>query len=202
MIIWGGGVYVDSNTGGRYDPVTDSWVATCIATEARSGHTAVWTGDEMVVWGGFSGGNHVNTGGRYNPSRNSWIPTSLTGAPDGRIAHAAVWTGREMIVWGGFNFQHNEFFNTGGRYDPSTDGWTPTSVVDAPSSREISQAVWTGTEMIVWGGYDGNFLLNTGGRYCAQPGPTPSPTPTPTPCMGRCTPTPRPRPTPAPRPCP
>ncbi len=31
-------------------------------------------------------------------------------------------------------------------------------------------AVWTGTQMIVWGGIDSNaFELNTGGRYCAQP---------------------------------
>ena len=29
--------------------------------------------------------------------------------------------------------------------------------------------------MIVWGGFNdiGPFYLNTGGRYCTQPGPTP-----------------------------
>jgi hypothetical protein len=50
--------------------------------------------------------------------------------------------------------------------------------------------------MIVWGGADdiSNFT-NTGGRYCAQGGPTPTPTPTPTPAA---TPTPTPTPTPAP----
>ena len=37
--------------------------------------------------------------------------------------------------------------------------------------------------MIVWGGLNdfGPFFLNTGGKYCAQPG-APSPTPTATPC--------------------
>ena len=30
--------------------------------------------------------------------------------------------------------------------------------------------MWTGTQMIVWGGLNSNaFELNTGGRYCAQP---------------------------------
>jgi Dockerin type I domain len=30
--------------------------------------------------------------------------------------------------------------------------------------------VWTGNEMIIWGGLDdGNILQDTGGRYCAQP---------------------------------
>ena len=66
----------------------------------RSVHTAVWTGSEMIVWGGeFSG--YSNTGGRYNPSTDSWTATSLTNAPSARDGHTAVWTGSEMIVWGG-----------------------------------------------------------------------------------------------------
>src|SRR6185295_11043914 len=32
------------------------------------------------------------------------------------------------------------------------------------------RAVWTGSEMIVWGGFGGTEDLNTGGRYCAQAG--------------------------------
>jgi len=40
--------------------------------------------------------------------------------------------------------------------------------------------VWTGSEMIVWGGTGGvPDPSNTGGRYCAQSGPTPTPTPGP-----------------------
>ena len=55
MIIWGGMTYdAVSNTGGRYNPSTDTWIATSTtnAPAARSGHTAVWTGSEMIVWGG------------------------------------------------------------------------------------------------------------------------------------------------------
>src|SRR5207249_5375031 len=55
--------------------------------------------------------------------------------------------------------------------------WAATSTTNAPSARYLHTAVWTGSEMIVWGGY--RFYLNTGGRYCAQSG-APSPTPTPT----------------------
>src|SRR5207247_6100434 len=59
----------------------------------------------------------------------------------------------------------------------STDSWTATSTTNAPAGRFAHTAVWTGSEMIVWGGYNGGFL-NTGGRYCAQSGaPTPTPTP-------------------------
>ena len=60
--------------------------------------------------------------------------------------------------------------NTGGRYDPGTDSWTATSITNAPAARRLHTAVWTGSEMIVWGGVNGTVTLNTGGRYCAQPG--------------------------------
>src|SRR5262249_57245240 len=61
------------------------------------------------------------------------------------------------------------FVNTGGRYNPGTDSWIATSTSEAPDGREFHTAVWTGSEMIVWGGLDENFdFVNTGGRYCAQ----------------------------------
>ena len=46
------------------------------------------------------------------------------------------------------------------------DTWTATSTTNAPAARDIATAVWTGSEMIVWGGTDANLgPLNTGGRY-------------------------------------
>ena len=46
--------------------------------------------------------------------------------------------------------------NTGGRYNPSTDSWTPPAPPNAPTGRDFHTAVWTGSEMIVWGGVDGS----------------------------------------------
>jgi N-acetylneuraminic acid mutarotase len=166
MIVWGG--CLDdfcsnvSNTGGRYTPSTNSWTATSTsnAPAARALHTAVWTGSEMIVWGG--GGNNLNTGGRYNPSTDSWIPISTINAPTGRNYHTALWNGSEMIVWGGYG--SNGYLNSGGRYNPSTDTWTPISTTNAPAARSGHTAVWTGSEMIVWGGFDGSYV-NSGGRY-------------------------------------
>jgi N-acetylneuraminic acid mutarotase len=170
MIVWGGidGSFPYSNTGGRYNPSTDNWTATS-RTNAPSGrlyHTAVWTGSEMIVWGGRSNGTFgVNTGGRYNPTINSWTATSTANAPDARAFHSAVWTGSEMIVWGGEKPWHAPLLKTGGRYNPITNKWIGTSTTNAPSGRELHSAVWTGSEMIVWGG---NWLKDTGGRYCAS----------------------------------
>ena len=97
----------------------------------------------------------LNTGGRYNPSTDSWTATSTTNAPDARYVHTAVWTGSEMIVWGGSMRMAVTRLNTGGRYNPSTDSWTATSTTNAPAARAFHTAVWTGSEMIVWGGYHG-----------------------------------------------
>ena len=90
MIVWGGyGNSGNLNTGGRYDPATDSWTATSMtnAPEARYYHTAVWTGSEMIVWGGtWQLSGVLNTGGRYDPATNSWTATSTTNAPEARDA--------------------------------------------------------------------------------------------------------------------
>ena len=107
MIVWGGSG--DLNTGGRYSPNTDSWTATntTSAPVGRDQHTAVWTGNEMIVWGGFnfSQGGQLNTGGRYDPITDSWTATAL--GPSQRSFHPAVWTGNEIIVLG----RHFRFSN-------------------------------------------------------------------------------------------
>jgi N-acetylneuraminic acid mutarotase len=148
-----------SNDGGCTD---DTWTATTTsnAPSGRYYHTAVWTGSEMIVWGGRGG---LNTGGRYNPSTDSWTATSLTNAPTARSGHTAIWTGSEMIVWGGAI--PGNLFDTGGRYNPSTDSWIATSTTNAPTARSGHTAAWTGSEMIVWGGGGARAVLNTGGRY-------------------------------------
>lgn len=174
MIIWGGvasptGLLL-RESGGRYDPVTNSWNSTSTvgAASARMRHSAVWTGTEMIIWGGIyqsSGGGYfsTNTGARYNPFTNTWVSMSTRNAPLGRTRHTAVWTGKEMIVWGG---TVGPGLNTGGAYDPVTDKWRTITTENAPTARSSHSAVWTGTEMIVWGGHNSGFgYFETGGRY-------------------------------------
>jgi len=166
MIIWGGfNSYFDPpylNTGARYNSATDSWMpTTTLNAYPQEMHTAVWTGTEMIVWGG-EGSMPNYAGQRYNPLTDSWIIMSTQGAPQFRLFHTAVWTGTEMIVWGG-----NGGGNTGGAYKPSNDHWNSTPTNGAPSPREYHTAVWTGSEMIVWGGYaylGGVGFLNDGAK--------------------------------------
>jgi len=180
MIIWGGGPDANNfvGTGARYDPVSDSWspLSTTGAPSPRAYHTAVWTGSVMVVWGGTDLHGFFATGGRYDPTTDSWTPTSVVGAPARRYVHTAVWTGTRMIVWGGegdeSGYPNCTAKKDGGIYDPATDTWTPTTVAGAPDGRYSHGATWTGSEMIVWGGWAlftsfacDATALHSGGRY-------------------------------------
>ncbi len=170
MIIWGGEDGTSSmQTGGKYDPALDSWTTTATGgycPTARYQHTAIWTGTEMVVWGGYW---PTNTGGKYDPDLDTWTATNIgTSIPAARQGHTAVWTGSEMIVWGGWD--GISYLNTGGGcyYYPATDTWIWNATgtgTNVPAGRQNHTAVWTGTEMIIWGGWDGTSCLNTGGAY-------------------------------------
>jgi N-acetylneuraminic acid mutarotase len=173
MLIWG----ESGNTGGRYnpfDPNGGSWLATSIidAPISISGNTTIWTGSELIVWGGFKVnelGNQVslNSGGRYNPNNDSWVATSIDDAPISRLDHTAVWSGSEMIIWGGVDENNFTGFNSGGRYNPTTDSWLATSDLTGFPGRVYNSAIWSGSEMIIWGGVIATLgdALNTGGRY-------------------------------------
>ena len=107
MIVWGG---IDNsfnilNSGGRYDPATDTWVQPQVSPTRpppESYTLLCGTGSEMIVWGG----DRVTNSFQYR--RAGIIPTQTVGHPLaplmhrlGDTAHTAVWTGSEMIVWGG-----------------------------------------------------------------------------------------------------
>ena len=80
-------------------------LSTAAAPAARSDHTAVWTGSEMLVWGGngsVGSSGLLNDGGRYYPTDDTWTAIPTNRAPAGRYLHTVVWTGTEMIVWGGY----------------------------------------------------------------------------------------------------
>ena len=166
MIAWGGtnggGVCCYFDTGFIYRPTTDTWRQTPAlgVPEKRAGHTAVWTGSEMIVWGGRRGGTLFNSGGRYDPVADTWTPTGLSGGlPSARIEHRAVWTGTRMMVWGGQ-------VDSGGLYDPITDSWKMTSRIGAPSPRSDPTMVFDGSRVMVWGGRFGSpGLLDDGARY-------------------------------------
>src|SRR5262249_37186490 len=86
---------------------TDSWIPTSMGTglpAARLTHTGIWTGRELLVWGGFNYNyfQWLSSGGRYDPSVDEWQPTSTAPATlKSRFGNSTSWTGSEMLLWGG-----------------------------------------------------------------------------------------------------
>jgi N-acetylneuraminic acid mutarotase len=172
-LVWGGRSHESSfpmmNTGGRYDPLRDSWRSTSTAGAPTGTYWAsgVWAGSQWIVWGGrtcdYVTGCEVNSGGRYDPLADAWRAVTTTGAPSARHDHIGVWTGARMLIWGGGGTPSN----TGGLYDPATDTWSPTTTTRAPTPRRRFGGVWTGDRLVVWGGLYGlSAELDDGGVYC------------------------------------
>jgi N-acetylneuraminic acid mutarotase len=160
MIVWGGTDITEGDgmaDGGIYDPANDTWTALpdTGAPEARFGHSAVWTGTKMIVWGGAtSSTDSLDDGAAYDPSTGAWTPISNTHAPTARRDHSAVWTGSEMIVWGGSSISAGDPDADTLAYTPATDSWAALATTNAPDPRFGHAATWTGDAMFVWGGAD------------------------------------------------
>ncbi len=153
MIVWGGAVQDDpsvTNTGAAHDPATGVWrpLSTAGAPAPRSGHVAVWTGDRMIVWGGYGTSSFLNSGGIYDPVTDSWSAMSTAGAPSGRTAFAAAWTGQALVVHGGTGPQ---VLANGGSYDLATDSWGALPATGL-GGRFGHSASWAGDRLVLWGG--------------------------------------------------
>lgn len=120
ILIWGGASHsggsgvnqVDApdtlyNDGAIVNPVANTWTAmsTVEAPSPRYGHSAVWDGSGLIVWGGKTSvteNSNAQDGGRFHPSQEggNWYHMA-TPSLTARAYHTAVWTGEVMIVWGG-----------------------------------------------------------------------------------------------------
>lgn len=120
---------------------------------ARRDAASVWTGTEMIIWGGGnqSGGSFHADGAAYDPRTSGWrtLPAAPLGA---RAAAQAAWTGTEMIVWGGEDARHSPHGVTdGAAYNPRTGRWR--RIASAPGSgRTGGQTLMVAGRMVVFGG--------------------------------------------------
>jgi hypothetical protein len=175
MLVWGGksGGSV-LGTGGLYDPATDTWTAVAAqgAPSARYDHAAVWTGSHMLVWAGYNLFDWLKDGATFNPAAagGAWLaPMSTTGAPSAREGATAVWTSSRLLVWGGWT--GGPYEDSGGLFDPAagaSGAWIATSKSGAPSPRMEQVGVWTGSDLVVWGGCGSDScaqVLDDGGRF-------------------------------------
>jgi N-acetylneuraminic acid mutarotase len=148
--------------GAAYDPIRGSWRTIKFPYGSWSGFEGVWTGSELILWGGPDHSSRPRRRGAvYEPASGTWHRTSP--APiGGRWGHAVAWTGSEMVVWGGTDARGDR--SDGAAYDPGTDSWR--KITPAPiSARQWMPLAWTGAELVVWGGSSYSTSRADGAAY-------------------------------------
>lgn len=162
LIIWGGeDASGYCNTGARYYLESNVWVPieTDGAPTARANHGAVSTGNNMVIWGGENGSGNLASGGLFNYVLG-WSNIKTTDAPPAASGQAILrGQGRSMFVFGG-RIGTTTFSDQGGEYNSVADSWAPFTASGV--RRTFFSGVWTGTEAIIWGGWNLGELYNDG----------------------------------------
>jgi hypothetical protein len=118
----------------------------------RADMTGVWTGEELIVWGGTSNGAVAGDGAAYSPASDSWRRIA-DGPLSARTRHMAVWTGREMVVWGGtLRPAGPGGLLDGAAYDPTTDTWRLISSSPPGTDRTSAATAYVDGSAVFGGG--------------------------------------------------
>ncbi len=155
-LLWGGtgrnadGANTEYANGAAYNPATDTWrmLAESPLQERRA--AATWTGIEMLIIAGSSGGDVTGNGemahadaAAYDPAADTWRP--LTPG----VAHPGlqpVWTGEYAVIF---------YKGTAGVYHPASDTWIDTCCNNRAGAGRTH--VWTGVSVISFNGYDSRY---------------------------------------------
>jgi hypothetical protein len=126
--------------------------------EPRVNEASVWTGRQLIVWGGASPSEPKGfaDGAAYDTRTARWHRIARSPL-QGRIYAAAVWTGKEMIIWGGGSPVGGALFDDGAAYNPKTNRWRRISPWPG-NGRVRAIAFWNGDDMIIWGGSNPSAL--------------------------------------------
>jgi hypothetical protein len=136
-----------------YNPITNRW-RRLRETAAPPGGLVVWTGREMIGWGGGCCGDAWSEGAAYNPTTSTRRMLARSPlAPD--QAPIGAWTGRELVVLvSGIKPADTKPWPArlarAAAYNPVTDTWR--RIDPLPAARSNANAVWDGREVLIVGG--------------------------------------------------
>jgi hypothetical protein len=150
LLAWGGcepparHECVPSSEGSTFDTASGTWEPIDDSPRAGAYADAVWTGEEAIF---FHAEDDRWVGQAYDAATGRW--RALPRAPiRARSGAAALWTDSEVILWGGGKPEDPTARN-GAAYDPERDRWR--RIAEAPLGLNSMDAVWTGSEMLVFG---------------------------------------------------
>ncbi len=122
----------------------------------RIGEGVVWTGKEMIVWGGVARATSAKTvadGAAYDPAARAW--RTLPAAPVGTgvaVGGTGAWTGEEAVFWAG---NSPDGPAVAAAYAPHGNRWRRLPAGPL-GPRELYAATWTARELLIVGGARGD----------------------------------------------
>jgi hypothetical protein len=135
-----------------FDEVTGRWrtLPPVPLSQRRNPH-AVWTQDQLIVWGGVVGEwrTGLADGALYDPTTGAWevlpdAPVTLTHAD-------AFWAGEQMVVFGAALGRDNHAATdtaVGAAFDPTTRSWR--LLAESPLSPQAASAAWVDGRLLAW----------------------------------------------------
>lgn len=137
--------------GQAYAPSTGTWRSIAPAPLERAyGVVSVWTGEELMLWGGGErGDDRTLEGAAYDPTIDTWH--RIADAPIGLNLAEGVWTGSEILVFGSLLSGANRApipTSVGAAYDPVTNSWK--ELPPSALSPQATSAVWLGDRLVAW----------------------------------------------------
>lgn len=148
-LVWGGDSTESDGAlgdGAAFNPLTDTWRTLSASPLSPRLVGGVWTGAELLVTAGRSSSSNgmmaYGDGAAYDPATDTW--RTLTDGP----AHPGF-----QMAWDGTSLY---LFAKGGmtRYDPAADQWID-DFAGLPFCHDATSPVWTGTDLLLLGCYDG-----------------------------------------------
>ncbi len=130
----------------------------------RVDHAVMWTGDEMIVFGGVDdAGRSLTDGAAFDPETDTW--RLLPEAPDGTASVGAFWNGERVVVRtpgsvDSYWVDTDTWYRYEGPVSPAEVTPVPrldlaqiigTDDVALPGRFDPERSVWTGSELLAWG---------------------------------------------------
>ena len=162
--VWTGDEAVFLNTGTLYkqtgsprrlrglafDPEDDSWRRLPQAPLRVKNSDAIWTGSEVIVWGGGGKSSKAAAdGAAYDPVTDEW--RKIARAPINLNNVNLTWTGSEMVALGSrldFGNHASTRVAVGAAYDPASDSWR--RIADSMLSPQAESTAWAGGRVVAY----------------------------------------------------
>jgi hypothetical protein len=149
--------------GSPLDGIPVGWTQLPDPPQVRDGAAFVWTGTELLAWGGCDPAVHDNCeptrdGFAFDPVTERW--SAIAPGPAALAYAHAVWTGDEAVF---LSLSSGDAVG-GVSYRPSTGTWR--EIADAPlAPRYGAVTVWTGSHIFVWGGGEASDPATDGALF-------------------------------------